>query len=107
MPVLPDGSVAAVAQRVAARHAGVDGAAVVTGSGPTQLSAAVAPGSTNAVAHSTVAGFGPSTVTTGAVVSATCTLAHDRRRLAARRVDGVVGDGVVADVADVRPCSTR
>ena len=46
----------------------------VTGSGPTQLSAAVAPGSTNGVAHSTVAGFGPSTVTTGAVVSATCTL---------------------------------
>jgi hypothetical protein len=47
--------------------------AVDTSSGPTQLSAAVAPESTKAVAHSSVAGFAPATVTTGGVVSVTCT----------------------------------
>ena len=46
---------------------------VTTGSAPEQLSTAVAPGSTNGFAHSTVAGLGPTTVTIGGVVSVTFT----------------------------------
>ena len=73
MPVLPEGSLAAYVMSVLPGMFTSTAPVVTTAQRLAQLSVAVAPGSMNAVAHST-AGFAPTTLTTGAIVSVTCTV---------------------------------